>query len=266
MDTQNQNQNDELNLAVDNDSEIDARDQSESPEEKVLNDYLANHDDAESKDLLPNSGFVVQPPPEIEEVSEENAAADQPASEETTADGEKIAGSKFLIIKEIIENIKNELARIGDILGNAVPEGEWGELSKKLVTKSTKEAAGQMKVVEGVFDGQNMIGGDGEHYTVPANYASKSKLVEGDLLKLTILHDGSFIYKQIAPIERRRVVGILAYDESSDQHYVLAENKRWKVLRASITYYKGEPGDEVTIVVPKDTPSQWSAVDNIIKK
>ena len=51
----------------------------------------------------------------------------------------------------------------------------------------------QGKVIEGVFDGQTMIGPDGKNYPVPANYASKSKLVEGDILKLTINEGGGFI-------------------------------------------------------------------------
>src|SRR3984957_1353852 len=72
------------------------------------------------------------------------------------------------------------------------------------------------KVVEGVFDGQNMVGPDGKQYPVPANYASKSKLIEGDVLKLTIADDGSFIYKQIGPIDRIKVVGMLTKDERGD--------------------------------------------------
>ena len=48
------------------------------------------------------------------------------------------------------------------------------------------------RVIEGVFDGQTMHDGEGKSYPVPANYASKSKLVEGDILKLTIADDGSF--------------------------------------------------------------------------
>ena len=67
-------------------------------------------------------------------------------------------------------------------------------------------------VIEGVFDGQIMIGADGKKYSVPANYASKSKLVEGDILKLTIDRQGNFIYKQIGPIERRRLIGSLVKD------------------------------------------------------
>lgn len=120
------------------------------------------------------------------------------------------------------------------------------------------------KVIEGVFDGQNMIGPEGKQYPVPANYASKSKLIEGDMLKLTIAEDGSFIYKQIAPVERRKVMGVLMQDEKGD-YKVVAEGKSYKVLLASLTYFKADAGDEVTIVVPQDTDSEWAAVEHVIK-
>lgn len=121
------------------------------------------------------------------------------------------------------------------------------------------------KVVEGVFDGQNMVGPDGKQYPVPANYASKSKLVEGDVLKLTIADDGSFIYKQIGPVDRKKVLGLLLQDEKGD-YRVVAEGKTYRVLLASITYFKAEAGDEVTVVVPEAHDSQWAAVENVIKK
>ncbi len=120
------------------------------------------------------------------------------------------------------------------------------------------------KVIEGVFDGQNMTGPDGKQYPVPANYASKSKLIEGDVLKLTISEDGSFIYKQIGPIERRKIIGVLTKDEKGD-YKIVAEGKTYKVLLASLTYFKAELGDQVTIVVPKDSESVWAAVENVIK-
>jgi hypothetical protein len=116
-----------------------------------------------------------------------------------------------------------------------------------------------------MFDGQNMIGPDKKQYPVPANYASKSKLVEGDVLKLTIADDGSFIYKQIGPIERKKMLGVLLVDEKGD-FKVLAEGKPYKVLLASLTYFKAEAGDEVTIVVPQASASDWAAVENVIKK
>lgn len=120
------------------------------------------------------------------------------------------------------------------------------------------------KIIEGVFDGQNMIGPDNKQYPVPANYASKSKLVEGDVLKLTIADDGSFIYKQIGPVDRKKVIGMLLQDETGD-YKVIAEGKTYRVLLASLTYFKAQAGDEVTIVVPQEGDSQWAAVENVIK-
>lgn len=112
-----------------------------------------------------------------------------------------------------------------------------------------------------------MVGPDGKQYPVPANYASKSKLVEGDVLKLTISDDGSFIYKQIGPIERKKMLGVLVQDERGDFR-VLAEGRPYRVLLASLTYFKSEPGDEVTIIVPegRETEVVWAAVENVIKK
>lgn len=122
------------------------------------------------------------------------------------------------------------------------------------------------RVVEGVFDGQHMVGSDGKAYLVPANYASKSKLVEGDMLKLTITPKGSFIYKQIGPIDRSRLVGTIGFDPTTGEYYATSEKRRWSVLKASVTYFKGESGDEVVLLVPKNAPSRWAAVENIMKK
>lgn len=121
-------------------------------------------------------------------------------------------------------------------------------------------------IIEGVFNGQKMVGQDGKEYLVPPNYASKSKLVEGDLMKLTITNRGSFIYKQIAPIERKRLMGELLYDDTTHQWSVLAEGKTYKILTASATFYKGKPGDNVVFLVPKDGASAWGAVEHIMPK
>lgn len=128
-----------------------------------------------------------------------------------------------------------------------------------VIIKNAKE-----RVIEGVFDGQNMIGSDGKQYDVPANYASKSKLVEGDILKLTINNLGSFIYKQIKPINRERKTGIIEKDEHSQQYFAVADGKKWRLLTASVTYFKGEPGDTVIFLIPAEGGSRWAAVENII--
>jgi len=116
------------------------------------------------------------------------------------------------------------------------------------------------KVVEGVFDGQNMVGAEGRTYPVPANYASKSKLVQGDILKLTIAEDGAFLYKQIGPIPRKQVVGTLILDNG--HYFVDVNSKKFRVLLASVTYFKAKPGDQVSVNVPEDdSAAEWAALE-----
>lgn len=116
------------------------------------------------------------------------------------------------------------------------------------------------KITEGVFDGQNMVGSDGKSYPVPANYASKSKLVQGDILKLTITDDGTLLYKQIGPIPRKQVVGVLKLENG---HYLVEVNgKNFRVLLASVTYFKAKPGDQVSVSLPEDdTHAEWAALE-----
>src|SRR5690606_29273673 len=150
----------------------------------------------------------------------------------------------------------------------AITSALSGDLDASMLREAELAGVRQVdgRVVEGVFDGQGMVGSDGKIYTVPPNYASKSKLVEGDLLKLTITSKGSFIYKQIGPIERARVVATLGFDATNGEYYATQDNKRWSVIKASVTYFKGEPEDEVVLLVPKSAPSKWAAVENIIKQ
>jgi hypothetical protein len=116
------------------------------------------------------------------------------------------------------------------------------------------------KVIEGVFDGQNMVGSDSKTYPVPANYASKSKLVQGDILKLTIADDGSFLYKQIGPIPRKQVVGTLKLENG--HYFVDVNGKQYRVLLASVTYFKAKPNDQVSVNVPEDdSQAEWAALE-----
>lgn len=118
------------------------------------------------------------------------------------------------------------------------------------------------KVIEGRFDGQNMIGPGDKVYPVPANYASKSKLVEGDTLKLTIAQDGSFIYKQIGPVERKKLIASVSLENG--QYMAVAGDNHYRVLYASVTYFKAQPGDEVTIVIPAHGQANWAAIEAVI--
>lgn len=135
---------------------------------------------------------------------------------------------------------------------------------KKRVGRHRKIDDGESNVVQGTFDGQLMIGTNGKQYPVPANYASKSKLVEGDFLKLTIVPDGSFIYKQIGPVPRQNKIGIVGQD-AGNNYFVVADGKPYRILLASITYFGAEPGDEVAIVTSQDPNATWASLEAILQ-
>ena len=118
------------------------------------------------------------------------------------------------------------------------------------------------RIIEGIFNGETMTDKEGKEFPVPANYASKSKLIPGDVLKLTIKEDGSFLYKQIGPIDRKRILGTLTYEDG--QYKVIAEGKAYKVLLASITYFKAEIGDQITLIIPTVEDSEWGSIENVI--
>lgn len=135
-----------------------------------------------------------------------------------------------------------------------------GEDGSIITPKSNTMDDANGKVVEGIFDGQKMAGPDGKEYPVPTNYASKSKLVEGDILKLTITDEGSFIYKQISPVERKQIIGTLVQHDG--QYYVEVNGREYRILLASVTYFRINIGDQVTIIVPADSPDAiWAAVE-----
>lgn len=175
---------------------------------------------------------------------------------------------KISELEELIQKQEFEIKKMKIVLEEL--KGKSSSQAVDYVVKASEVGAEKSSdegmIIEGVFDGQNMIGPDGKKYSVPANYASKSKLVEGDILKLTIDKQGNFIYKQIGPVERKRLIGVLVKDRERGEYVVLAGEKMFKVLLASITYYKGQENDEIVILVPKDADSTWAAVENIIKK
>jgi hypothetical protein len=176
--------------------------------------------------------------------------------------------TKFALARKMISNIKNELSHLERILTSEADSIDLEELVRRSTSDEGEYVApiNDGKVVEGVFDGQNMVGSDGRQYMVPPNYASKSKLIEGDILKLTIQPNGTFLYKQIGPIERQRVVGELAKDEITGDWQVHGNGKKFNVLSAVISFHKADVGDEAIILIPKGAPSKWAAIENIIKR
>ena len=173
--------------------------------------------------------------------------------------------SKIALLQEMLESAEASLRSAKQILIElGATKSDLTEKYKKSAADLTTSDSPEGKIVEGIFDGQSMIGPDKRTYPVPANYASKSKLVPGDVLKLTILDDGTFIYKQIGPTERKKVVGVLTQEDG--QYKVITQGKAYNVLLASVTYFRAEVGDRITLIVPELDDSDWGAIENVLPK
>jgi len=208
---------------------------------------------------------------EEEDEEEEEGIGDEELEDFEEKEGDPfenivLSKTKVSLVKQLLRSIKDDNEKLINLLGGLMDEDSEERISISQISdnlvKGNKEEAG--KIVEGIFDGEKMVGPDGKQYSVPPNYASKSKLVEGDLLKLTITHKGTFVYKQTKPVERKRLVGKLEKNEAGN-FIVKVDGNNWKVLAASITYFKGGLGDEIVLLVPRHSNGGWGAVENIIK-
>jgi hypothetical protein len=174
--------------------------------------------------------------------------------------------SKLALIKEMIESAESSIRSAKQMVNELVGSNGKTSFAKKA---ELMEDADRLendddtdKIVEGVFDGEKMVDSTEKEFPVPANYASKSKLVPGDVLKLTVKEDGSFVFKQIGPVERKKIIGPLTYEDG--QYKVITGAKAYKVLLASVTYHKAEIGDKITLVIPENEDSEWGAIENVL--
>ena len=158
-------------------------------------------------------------------------------------------------LRSLIQEAETNLAAAKELLISVLGDGGTITAPRDTITSDPDG-----KIIEGVFDGQIMIGPDGKNYPVPANYASKSKLVEGDLMKLTITPEGKFLYKQIGPVDRKTVIGTLIRHE--DKYFVEVSGREYEILYASVTYFHLKEGSQVSVVIPADNPdATWAAVE-----
>ncbi len=169
----------------------------------------------------------------------------------------------------MVEVAENNLKNIRQILSGLLEENGQKATYSNFSTKKSHDESLATEVVEGNFDGENMMGDNGQIYIVPQNYASKSQLIIGDRMKW-ILTSEREIFKLIAPVERERVNGTFSID--GENYAVLVNNlaSPVRVLKASATFaIKNQGlsvGDEVTVLIPKDSTPVWGALISVVKK
>ena len=147
-------------------------------------------------------------------------------------------------LRSLLQEAETNLAAAKELLISVLGDGEVITAPRDTVVSSPDG-----KIVEG-----------GKNYPVPANYASKSKLVEGDIMKLTITKDGKFLYKQIGPVERKTVIGTLVHHD--DKYFVEVGGREYEVLYASVTYFRLKEGAQVAVIIPANNEdANWAAVE-----
>lgn len=121
-------------------------------------------------------------------------------------------------------------------------------------------------IAEGTFDGENMVTESGKVYFVPGNYASKSLLIEGDILQLRHGPTG-MVFKQSDLVPRKFIKAVVV---RADKHScVISDGKGrrfYNVLPASCSYHKLRVGVEVAASVRADGEGTWAAIHTVIIK
>lgn len=151
--------------------------------------------------------------------------------------------------KELDQSLENNIKQYEQTSQNLMSYDEWADV----------------KVVEWVYDGYFMIGADKKKYPVPMNYSSKSKLIPWDVLKLRVMGDGKLIYKLIGQAERKYIKATLSKADETGKFTALSDE--WTVYflnQAAVTYFKGNTGDELSIIVNADGIGNFAAIEALI--
>lgn len=171
-----------------------------------------------------------------------------------------------------IEHIENELKKVKNTLSSlSTLKENIGDIDSIIATSKQglvqERPSEEGNIVEGVFDGYFMVGDDLKKYPVPVNYSSKSKLIPGDRLKVTIKDNGELIYKLIIPAERKHSRAILTRDEKDHGKFfaIASDNQTYSLNTAAVSFLKWLPGDEIYIIINKEGVGDYAALEAVIK-
>lgn len=115
-------------------------------------------------------------------------------------------------------------------------------------------------IVDGTYNGEFLVGDDGKQYPVPGNYASKSKLIEGDKLRMNITTDGRLLFKLILPAER--MTRMCKVVEFRGRLYVFFAQKLYRMRKETETFFGIKAGDTVVAILPVE--GEWCAISGKI--
>jgi hypothetical protein len=172
--------------------------------------------------------------------------------------------NKLSAIYSLIENCEANIKSIKALLVQ-VSNGN-GATATNYSTSSFSPSQGNFNIntssdsfVEGYFDGENMVGDNGNSYPVPQNYISKTQLIIGDRMKWSLATNAfgekHEMFKLIDPAPRKKVIGRFLVDGNNFFVTVDSQPNPIKIIKASATYAMKNLGlkvnDLVAIYIPK---------------
>lgn len=174
-------------------------------------------------------------------------------------------------LEQLIEKIEIDMKRARYMI-NEISEGncniekmsndqEFWELATKLLNYEEENA---IKVIEWIYDWYFMNWSDEKKYPVPMNYASKTKLIPWDVLKLKIMEDWKLVYKLIWAASKKYIKWTLS---KTDDNKFVAISDEWHTYllnQAAVTFFKWKPGDEMSIIINWDKEYDYAAIETII--
>ena len=143
-----------------------------------------------------------------------------------------------------VEQIENDLKKVKNTLNTlSTLKDNIGSLDSIIEANranTPRQEVIEGNVIEGEFDGYFMVGEDLKKYPVPVNYSSKSKLIPGDKLKVTIKENGELIYKLITPAERKHVRAVLTKDEKDTSKFlaISSDKQTYNLNTAAVSFFK----------------------------
>ena len=171
--------------------------------------------------------------------------------------------NQIIAIKDFIVTAEKSLKNAKKLLNDLIKDSDI-DLNKTVdldVSWLHSYSSEDSKIVEWVFTWEEMLWVDWQKYPIPANYCSKSKMVQWDKLKVTISPNGKMMYKQIAPIEREFKRWLLI--EEKGKYQVVVDGENYDLLTAAVTHFWWKIWDNVTVIVPKGKQATFAALDSV---
>jgi hypothetical protein len=148
-------------------------------------------------------------------------------------------------LRSLIEKMEKDLRYAKSVLNELEKQG--------------KPDYSQVPGITGTFDGYYLVTETGEKLEVPANYAAKSRLVFGDILKV-VEEDGKQLFKQITKVPRKKLEAVA--NKKEGKWYALAEAGSYKISDIAADFNALQVNDKITILIPMDNQgAPFAALD-----